>query len=316
MTNTLESSEKNFFKIDKALPLIALFVALIAMAFAGILIELSEGELSPYSTIFHRFWTAFIFLGLWLTLKVARQKFNCKLVVDLQDYKTRDLILLVAAGSTFWAWNALWAWSLTGTTVTNSTLLHNLTSVFASIGGWLIWGRRLDSRFGLAMLVAFAGVICLEIQDLQISTDNFIGDLAALLSSVFYAGNLMLIETLRSRFSTTTIILWSCAIATVLSLPILWLRGEQVFPSTWQGWCFVICLGIVCQVLGQGLVAYSLKKLSSAFVSLSELLEPVLTGIGAWIIFSERLSLSSWVAFVVVLLGLSLAISSKSVAKE
>ena len=318
MTNILTNPQQNLDQKAKILSLTSLFIALIAMAFAAIFIRLSEGELSPYATIFHRFWTALIVLCLAVAWNAARRKLSGEgeLPFEQHDYTTRDLILLLTAGFSFWAWNVLWALSLTGTTVTNSTLLHNLTAVFTALGGWLIWGRCLDSRFVLGMLLALAGAIGLEVQDLQISTDNFFGDFAALLSSIFYAGNLILIETLRRQFPTKIIIIWSCAIATVLSLPLLLLAGGKIFPSTWQVWFFVISLGIVCQIFGQGLVSYSLKKLSSTFVSLTELLEPVLTGIGAWIIFSEKLSLSNLVAFVVVLFGLYCAISSQSAVKE
>ena len=49
-----------------------------------------------------------------------------------------------------------------------------------------------------------------------------------------------------------------------------------------------------------------------ALVSLSDLLDPILTSITAWIVLSESLSLSDWIAFVVVLSGLYLATSSES----
>ncbi|MBC6479751.1 MAG: EamA family transporter [Hormoscilla sp. GM7CHS1pb] len=46
-------------------------------------------------------------------------------------------------------------------------------------------------------------------------------------------------------------------------------------------------LALVCQILCQGLLTYSLKKFSSGFVTLVFLLESILVAIAAWGIFGE-----------------------------
>ena len=315
MTNQIEFDEKIFLNPPAIKAIGALVVALIAISSAGIFTRLSEGELSPNATTFNRFWIAFLGLGLWLIIKTTARKLKENPPVKQHSYTIRDLVLLIAAGILFWGSNILWAWSLTRTSVANSTLLHNLTSLSTCLGGWLIWKRRIDNRFAIGMVLALGGASLLELKDFQIARENFIGDTAALLSSIAYAGNLMLIETLRDKFSTTTIVLWCCLMGTVLSLPISLSTGDSLLPSSWQGWLFVIGLGIICQIFGQGLVAYSLKSLSSGFVTLSTLLDPVLTAIAAWVIFAESLSFYSCVAFAVVLLGLYSAISSQYAIK-
>jgi len=223
MTNQQEVSKLQIDRKPAAIALASLLVALIAMSFAGIFIRLSEGELSPNATIFNRCWIAFVVLGLWSLLNTAGQKRQEKLsLLSLDNHETReyngsnvkhqevyrriDLALLVAAGTLFWSWNILWAWSIARTSVANSTLLHNMTSVFACLGGWLIWGRRIDSKFAMGMVLALGGAFALELKDLQVATDNFIGDTAALLSSIAYAGNIMLIETLREKLAAVTIV--------------------------------------------------------------------------------------------------------------
>ncbi|NMG06652.1 hypothetical protein DP117_07130 [Brasilonema sp. UFV-L1] len=74
-------------------------------------------------------------------------------------------------------------------------------------------------------------------------------------------------------------------------------------------------LALICQVLGQGLIVHSLSRLSSGFVATAFLLDPVLSSIEAWAIFSEQLSLSNWLAFITVLMGIYLAVSSQSIVK-
>jgi drug/metabolite transporter (DMT)-like permease len=69
------------------------------------------------------------------------------------------------------------------------------------------------------------------------------------------------------------------------------------------------------QVIGQGIVTYTLKRFSSGFVSLFLLLEPLITTILAWGIFFERLSWLNGLAFFVVLAGIYLAKSGQGTEK-
>jgi drug/metabolite transporter (DMT)-like permease len=104
--------------------------------------------------------------------------------------------------------------------------------------------------------------------------------------------------------------MWRCFIGSILILPLVLLAGDRVFPYSWQGWLAVIALAVICQAFGQGLIIHSLGRLSSGFVALFLLLEPVITAIIAWLLFSERLSLLNWLDFSVVLAGIYLAKSS------
>jgi drug/metabolite transporter (DMT)-like permease len=88
-----------------------------------------------------------------------------------------------------------------------------------------------------------------------------------------------------------------------------------LFPNSWQTWLAVICLAVLCQIIGQGLLIHNLKQFSSAFVTLLMLTEPLLTALFAFIIFAEKLSPLNWVAFIVVLIGIYIAKLSISSAK-
>jgi drug/metabolite transporter (DMT)-like permease len=158
--------------------------------------------------------------------------------------------------------------------------------------------------------------IAVELDKAQFATDQILGDVLALLTAIFIATYLMLVERLRKRFSTATIMLWRCGAITVFLLPILPLVENRLFPYTWMGWFLIIFQALFCQVFGQALVAYSLSKLSSGVVAVTLLLEPVLASFFAWVIFNEKVSFSNCIAFVVVLFGIYLAQSSQSAVKD
>jgi drug/metabolite transporter (DMT)-like permease len=78
----------------------------------------------------------------------------------------------------------------------------------------------------------------------------------------------------------------------------------------------VLSLAVICQVIGQGLLAYSLDKLSSGFVAIVLLLDPVLAAIGGWVCFAESITLINALCFFGVLVGVSIATSSESSVQE
>ncbi|MEH2054463.1 DMT family transporter [Nostoc sp.] len=301
----------NLFNQTK-IAIASLFLGVGAISFGSIFMKLSEMELSPSATVFNRFWLASVVFLLWHGYKAIQQRFSKEKSVEQQPYTSQDLLLLLGAGILWAATLVLLAWSLTQTSVAISSVLHNLAPIFTSLGVWLLFRKRFERQFLIGMVVALGGAIAIEFEELQIATDEVQGGLAAIVSAIFLSAYLLIVEKLRTKFSPVTIQLWICAIAALAIFPILLFTQDQLFPSTVSGWLWVISLAVICQVLGHGLLTYSLAKFSSVVVSLVHLLEPVFSGIFALVIFSETLTLSNWVGFAVVLIGLYLAVSSQA----
>ncbi len=298
-----------------ALPFVALLAAVCILSFSAIFTRLSEQELSASATIFNRFWIASVTLGLWSGFQQFRQP-NSEPNHQSQAWQWRDLFWFLCLGILIYGRAGTWAWSLTQTSVANSNLLHNMTPLFATLGGWLFLGHRFNRQFVMGLGLAMIGVIAIGIGDFQVGTSGLIGDGAALMSAVFYAANFLVIERLRVKFSTSTIMLCSCVVTGLLTLPIVLLGGSQLFPTSISVWLAVIALGVISQGVGQGLLTYCLKQFTSGFVSIFMLLEPLITAILAWKFFAEQLNLLNWLAFGVILSGLYLATISRGAEKS
>lgn len=304
--------------VEDKKPIIAfvlLFFGVFAMSWTPILIRLSENEISPLSTTFFRELIPSAIFGVWVIFKnIRHQEIEKKSGADTSKNSiTRSRILLVTA-STFATFSVvLFAWALEKTSVANSTVIHSLVPLFTTLGAWLIFFRSFGLRFLIGMTVAIGGAIGVGLEDFHISLNNLQGDLLSLVSVMLYSIYLLIVEKLRTEIDTTNILLWRCTVGAILLLPILIISRDPIFPFSLSGWYAVIALSIVSQVIGQGLVAYSLKNVSSGFVALSFLLIPALSAILAWFIFSENLSLLNWLSFFIILLGIYLAISSQDV---
>lgn len=298
---------------------LAICVANFAISFSGIFIRLSENEIGSSATIFSRFWIVAIFFGLLAPLQNRRgtagqDRRKQSIESDKEQLKQSPStrLFLLGVGIFYPLSQISWAWSVAYTTVTISTLLYNLAPLFVCLGSWLCFGKRYDRQFLLGLFVATFGCFVIAWADVQTATLQWLGDGVAVLGGMFYAVYILLVKQLRQTVSSITILLSVSVLGTVVCLPFVLLTHDYFFPISLQGWLVVIALALICQGLGQGLIAYSLEHLSSGFVSLSHLSEPILTGLFAWVIFSEHLTWFTGSAFVVIMLGLYLAVSSSS----
>lgn len=295
--------------------LAALIGSIVCMSFSPIFIRLTEMDIGPNATAFSRFWIAAVAFGLLNILSRDEKKDTPP--DSEKPHLAQKAWLLIADGALLSMGLIFWTWSLTQTSVANSSIIHNLIPIFTILGGWLVLRQNFDRRFLIGMLVAIAGATLLEIDNLfSLSISQQLnGDLAALLSAVFFGAHPLIAERLRANFNSVTIMTWSSTTSSLLVLPVAIIAGEQLFPSSVTGWCSAIALALVGQILGIGLWTYSLKKLSSGFASLVGLVAPALSAIEGWAFLSEKIGLLTGVSFFVILIGMYLAISSTSAIK-
>jgi drug/metabolite transporter (DMT)-like permease len=297
---------KTVLKANWIAPL-ALGIALLGIATASILIAIAETEIKPNAITCDRLLLAAIAFSTWNTVALNNRDRN-----SAQPYTVRAIILLLIAGISFAISLSLWAWSLTQTSIANSTLLNNMMPIFTTLGGWLIFRQQFSPRFLIGMVVAILGAIAIGIEDLQTAPSNLTGDGAALLAAMFSAISILSLEQLRVQFSTSVIMQWTSLAGGLFILPLVLFASDRLLPVSSIGWWAIIGLGLISQAIGQGLLTYSLAQFSSGFVAVSMLSIPVIAAILAMLIFAEQLSLFNWIGFAIVLCGIYLAVSAKN----
>ncbi|MBD2603583.1 DMT family transporter [Scytonema hofmannii FACHB-248] len=314
MTNQLEIvNEQSYSKETGAI--IAIFIAILIFGIMPILIRWSENEIGPNATMFNRCWIASVFFGLWQEISLIHQRWLGEQPILKESLNNQQILLLLATSVFFCATQLFWAWSLTQTSLANSALIHNLTPFFTALGGYLLFNQRFDYKFLIGLIIASVGTIVLGLCDLQIGSIKLQGDLLAFLSALFYAAYFLGIEKLRTQLTVTTILSWIYRIVTLFFVVILLTVKDEWFPHSWNGWLAVITLALAL-IVSHGLLVYSLKYLSSSFVAMINLFDPAVTGFFAWMIFAEALNWLNLVAFVIIVLGIYLALSSKGAIKS
>lgn len=317
MTNPIELPVQRSEPTTPLISITILFLGILATSFAAIFVRISEEELGPYATIFNRFWIAAIALGLWQCVRLPRHpsQNNPSQEAPVSSPSTRVWSLLPLAGIVAAVDLCLWAWSLSQTTVANATILGNFAPLFTALSSWLIWRTTFDTKFLVGLFLSLVGAIAIGITDLHIDPHHLKGDAIALLSALFFSIYLLLVEQLRPYLSTGIILFSNSALGALISGGLAVSEG-QLFPHSQEGWLSVVGLALISQGLGQGLVAYSLNKISSGVVAVSFLLEPIIPALSAWILFSENLSPLNGLSFCLVLTGIYLAVTSYTATKE
>lgn len=251
--------------------------------------------------------TAFWRVALALLPLLVWSKVMDKTATDSRPAGLADYGLLVLPGVFLAADLAAWHLSLHMTSVANATLFANLAPIFVTLGSWLLFRAHVSGVFLAGLATALAGVVILKGGPAALGDGHLAGDATAAVAAVFYAGYILSIGRLRSRFSTNRIMIWSTASAAVCIFPLAFFVEDSFMPMALFGWTMLIGLAFISHAGGQGLIIYALAFLPPAFSSLTLLLQPVVAAILAWLLLSEPVGLMQAIGGAVVLAGIMVA---------
>jgi len=201
----------------------------------------------------------------------------------------RRLALLVAVAGIFFAADlASWHIGIERTRLANATLFGNSGSVILMIWGLVALRRMPNAPEWLTLAAALSGAAILLGQSLEISTETLVGDLFCLLAGVFYAFYLIPAQRARVGLGQWTVLLLVGFAAAPVLLAVALLLGEPVWPGE-AGWTPIVGLAISSQIVGQGLLVFSLKHFSPLVIGVTLLTQPAIAATVGWFAFGEML---------------------------
>lgn len=280
----------------RALPALVLGATLIGLA----PIFVREAQVGPTAVAFWRLALAAPVLALWFwrTRRVAAPE-----PARLPQGLPWGLWL----GGAFFAGDlAVWHQSLHWTSVANSTLLTNLAPVWVTLVAWLAFRERISRIFVAGLALTLSGAIVLMADSIRISARTLSGDGLAIVTSLFYAGYLLVLSRSRAHRSTAAVMFWTTSAAALCTLPIVALTGEALWPTSARDWWLLGGLALLSHVGGQGLIAYGFAHLPASFSSVSLLVQPVAAALFAWLLLAEPFGAQQALGGAIVLAGILL----------
>lgn len=197
-------------------------------------------------------------------------------------------VLCLIAGGFFAVDLASWHIGIERTRLANATLFGNAGSIILMVWGLIAARRAPSGREGVGVIAAIAGAGILLGRSMEISATTFIGDLFCLAAGIFYAFYLLPAQRARAVLGSWFVLLLVSLTAAPILLGMAIAAGEPVLPGA-AGWTPILVLALSSQVIGQGLLVFSLRNFSPLVIGMALLTQPAIAATVGWLAFGELL---------------------------
>jgi drug/metabolite transporter (DMT)-like permease len=303
-----------------------LVLGAVAMGASPVFVRLAD--VGPYASAFWRTFLALPLLFVWATAERVVERRRPAAAMGGRDARPphadarsrpvsqapggRDgrppfdrLVLLTGllfAGDLFF-----WHLAILGTTVANATFLATTAPIWVALGAFMIAAERIGVHTLAGLALCLLGGVALLGQSYGFAPERLAGDLAGVVTAVFFGGYVLAVRAARRRHRAGALIFSSTCVTAACLFVIAVVLEPRMLPQSASGWAALVALAVVSQVGGQGLVALALGALPATFSSLVIFLEAIAAAAFGWLILSEELGPLQLLGGVLILVGIWLA---------
>ncbi|MFC1974833.1 DMT family transporter [Chloroflexota bacterium] len=305
-------------------PYLVLLFGVSVAATSSILVRLAQNSGAPSLVVTS--WRL-IFASIILTPIAWRQRGN-----ELRRLQRKDVLWGAAAGLFLAIHLATWIYSLEFTSVASSAALVSTNPLWIALAAFLLFGERPSRNTMIGVAAAISGSILIAFSDggvlvveptapatavLQFNWQTLLapagkadmallGDGLALVGAITGSAYLLVGRGLRTHLSTIAYV-WLVYTAAMVTMVIVTpLAGLSLLGYPWQAYLWILLLAIGPQLLGHTSFNWALAHLSTTFVALSILGEPIGSAIFAYFLFDETFAPIQLVGFVLLLVGIGM----------
>lgn len=200
-----------------------------------------------------------------------------------------------------------WHYGIHYTSVTNATVLSNLTPVVVTAFAWIFLRQRPKALFLVAVAAGVGGAWLMAIEKGGGNLVNQpLGDALSLFTALWYALYFLTMAEGRKTETTSRLMFWVSVVGAPLILVAALLLREPIFPTSALGWGALVGLGLM-HVTGQGSIAWAMGKLPTSTASVVVLIQPIVAAYLGWVLFAEAIGPLQALGAVVTLVGVVLA---------
>ena len=276
---------------------LTLFLGVFALSTSAIFVKLAGAPSSI--TAFYRLFFALLFLLPLLLLDKASWQ-------DLRSLSKRQWQTGLLSGLFLAIHYILWFESLNYTSVASSTVIVTLQPLFSFVGSYFLFKERFSTGAIISSIVALIGSLIIAWGDFQISMQALYGDLLAFIAAGFITAYFFIGQHMRQKLAVVPYSILGYA-ASAFFLAVYALSQQLSFIDYSQStWTAFLGIAFISTILGQMLLNWLLKWLSTSVISMSILGETIGTCILAYFILGEIITLRQGIGIIVTLAGLGL----------
>lgn len=200
-----------------------------------------------------------------------------------------------------------WHYGIHLTSVTNATVLSNLTPVVVTAFAWIFLKQRPRALFLAAVAAAVGGAWLMALEKGGGGLKNQpLGDLLSVCTALWYSLYFLTMAEGRRTETTSRLMFWVGVTGGPLLLLVALSLHEPVFASSPLGWGALVGLGLM-HVTGQGSIAWAMGRLPTSTASVVVLIQPIVAAWLGWILFAEPIGPLQALGAAVTLAGVVLA---------
>ncbi len=285
----------------KAKVIIALALGLTSFGFAPIIVKLAS-DYSAFQVSAVRTVLAAVILFPFYYFRPKEERIATKVAVNERWWMAASGILL---GLHFISWTS----SIYFTSVASASVLVTVHPIILILVERLLFRVKFAATIWIGVIVAFMGSVILGYSDYNAEStfsNPALGNFLAFLAAVIFAIYFLIGRKVRKNHNWIDYVFpvysWAALTCTVV---LFVLEG---FSNPIEGKLLLLGLGMALgpQIMGHGSLNFAIKYVSPTLLSTLILVEPLLASLLALLIFQEWPELSSLIAMVIILLGVSL----------
>jgi len=202
----------------------------------------------------------------------------------------RDRLVCLLAGIFFAVDLLTWQHSVVAVGAGLATVLANMSVLGVGLAGWLLLGERPTGRMFAGLVLVLAGAILISgVADRgAYGADPPLGVVFGLSAAAAYAGYLLLVRHGNPGGRHPFGALFDASLAAAATAAIVGIGvGDVRFDPYWPAHGWLLLVAFTSQVVGYGLVNFSLPHLPAVLTSILLLLQPAMTLLFAAILLAE-----------------------------
>ncbi len=263
---------------------LAIGVAMVSISFASIFIKWSES--APFVIASYRLGITCLILLPFLLYYGG--------VKSILSFRKDEWALILLSGVALSFHFGLWITSLSLTLVSTSVILVTSHPIFVAGVSHFLLKEHVRKVAAVGIVVAFAGVCIISLNDYRIGGDSLMGDLLAFLGGLCAGIYFLSGRVARRTVPLTPYVFSVYGISALVLFASAVLVGDDVVVTDGTELTLFLLMAIVPTIFGHTMFNYALKKVPAHIVSTSVLGEPVGASLLAYLLLPAEVP-SLWI---------------------
>lgn len=196
--------------------------------------------------------------------------------------------------------------AITTTSVANATIIGNISTAMVLFVAPKYLNEKVSRSQIFLALTSFGGVLAIVIGAGNTGGSTWHGDFLALINAILWTAYFISSKRRRVDGVNTWQFLFGVSVIQVcVVVPYALVTSKDILEISWRDLGFLIAMTLFSGTIGHSFMVWAQKHVDVSVSSMILLLGPVISSIGAWLVYKQQISLIQMLGGAVVLASLA-----------